>query len=51
MVQRYLELRPGSRVIGDVTYSRIEMHVGAHIDGRLVPVDDNLFPVDPVAIS
>jgi cytoskeletal protein CcmA (bactofilin family) len=51
VVQRYLELRPGSRVIGDVTYSRIEMHVGAQIDGRLVPVDDNLFPVDSVAFS
>jgi cytoskeletal protein CcmA (bactofilin family) len=51
VVQRYLELRPGSRVIGDVTYIRIEMHVGAQIDGRLVPVDDNLFPVDSVAFS
>jgi len=51
VVQRYLELRPGSRVIGDVTYGRIEMHVGAQIDGRLVPLDDNLFPVDSVAFS
>lgn len=50
VVQRYLELRPGSRVIGDVTYSRIEMHVGARVDGRMVPVDDNLVPVDPVII-
>ena len=41
VVQRFLELRPGARVIGDVTYSQIEMHVGASVDGRMVHAEDN----------
>ena len=32
----YLELQPKARVIGDVTYRTLEMHVGAVIKGRLV---------------
>jgi hypothetical protein len=41
VVQRFLELRPGARVIGDVTYCQIEMHVGASVDGRMVHADDS----------
>ena len=31
----YLELQPKARVVGDVTYRTLEMHVGAVIRGRL----------------
>ena len=31
----YLELQPKARVIGDVTYKTLEMHVGALLQGRL----------------
>ena len=31
----YLELQPKARVLGDVTYKTLEMHVGAVIRGRL----------------
>jgi cytoskeletal protein CcmA (bactofilin family) len=31
----YLELQPKARVLGDVTYKTLEMHVGAMIRGRL----------------
>jgi cytoskeletal protein CcmA (bactofilin family) len=32
----YLELQPNARIVGDVTYKALEMHVGAVIQGRLV---------------
>ena len=32
----YLELQPKARVKGDIHYLRIEMHVGATVEGRLV---------------
>lgn len=32
----YLELQPKARVKGDIHYVRLEMHVGAAVDGRLV---------------
>lgn len=32
----YLELQPKARIVGDVSYRSIEMHVGAVIEGRLV---------------
>ncbi len=32
----YLELQPKARVVGDITYRALEMHVGAVIQGRLV---------------
>ena len=32
----FLELQPKARVTGDVHYSRLEMHLGAVVDGRLV---------------
>ena len=31
----YLELQARSRVVGDVTYKTLEMHVGAVVEGRL----------------
>lgn len=31
----YLELQPKARVVGDVTYKTLEMHLGAVIRGRL----------------
>lgn len=31
----YLELQPKARVVGDVAYRKLEMHMGASIDGRL----------------
>jgi len=31
----YVELQPKARVVGDVTYKTLEMHVGAVIQGRL----------------
>jgi cytoskeletal protein CcmA (bactofilin family) len=32
----YLELQPKARVKGDIHYLRLEMHVGAAVEGRLV---------------
>lgn len=32
----YLELQPKARVVGDVTYKTLEMHVGAVLRGRLI---------------
>lgn len=32
----FLELQPKARINGDVHYDRIEMHLGAVVDGRLV---------------
>ena len=31
----YLELQPKARIVGDVGYRTVEMHIGAVIDGRL----------------
>ena len=31
----YLELQPKARVVGDVTYKTLEMHVGAVVQGKL----------------
>jgi cytoskeletal protein CcmA (bactofilin family) len=31
----YLELQPKARIVGDVTYKTLEMHVGAVVRGRL----------------
>jgi len=35
----YLELQPKARVVGDVTYKTVEMHVGAVIRGRLTQTE------------
>ena len=32
----YLELQPKARVKGDIHYKRLEMHVGATVEGRLI---------------
>jgi cytoskeletal protein CcmA (bactofilin family) len=32
----YLELQPKARVVGDIAYRTLEMHVGAVVQGRLV---------------
>jgi cytoskeletal protein CcmA (bactofilin family) len=32
----HLELQPKARIVGDVSYRSIEMHVGAVIEGRLL---------------
>jgi cytoskeletal protein CcmA (bactofilin family) len=34
--EEFLELQPRARVTGDVHYSKIEMHLGAVVQGRLV---------------
>lgn len=31
----YLELQPKARVVGDITYRTLEMHLGAVVQGRL----------------
>ncbi len=33
--QEYLELQPKARVVGDITYRTLEMHIGAVVEGRL----------------
>lgn len=33
----YLELQPKARIVGDVSYKTLEMHVGAMVQGRLDP--------------
>ena len=35
-VTDYLELQPKARVKGDIHYQRLEMHVGATVEGRLI---------------
>ena len=42
----FLELQAKSRVIGDVQYSRIEMHLGAIVEGRLVHSSNAVKPVE-----
>jgi cytoskeletal protein CcmA (bactofilin family) len=34
-----LELQPKARIVGDVQYRVLEMHVGAFVQGRLEPLD------------
>jgi cytoskeletal protein CcmA (bactofilin family) len=34
-VTEFLELQPKARIIGDVRYKQIEIHLGATIDGKL----------------
>jgi cytoskeletal protein CcmA (bactofilin family) len=42
----FLELQAKSRVVGDVQYSRIEMHLGAIVEGRLVHSSNAVKPVE-----
>ncbi|MDR3427195.1 MULTISPECIES: bactofilin family protein [Silvimonas] len=37
-VSQFVELQPKARVIGDLTYKTLEMHPGAVIEGRLIPM-------------
>jgi len=37
-----VELRPASRVVGDVSYRSIELQLGATVNGRLAPLDDHV---------
>ena len=38
----YVELQAKSRVTGDVYYKTLEMHLGAVVEGRLVPQQEKL---------
>ena len=42
----FLELQAKSRVVGDVQYSRIEMHLGTIVEGRLVHGSSVAKPVE-----
>ncbi|KAF0812742.1 hypothetical protein IGB42_02582 [Andreprevotia sp. IGB-42] len=37
-ISQYVELQPKARVVGDLTYKVLEMHPGAVIEGRLLPL-------------
>jgi cytoskeletal protein CcmA (bactofilin family) len=43
---QFLELQPKSRITGDVHYSRLEMHLGAVVEGRLVHAPAEAKPVE-----
>lgn len=49
-VSEYVELQAKSRVIGDVHYKTLEMHVGAIVEGKLVHEEKLALPT-PVAIE
>lgn len=36
----YVELQSKARVTGDVVYKRLEMHLGAVVEGKLIPRED-----------
>jgi cytoskeletal protein CcmA (bactofilin family) len=41
----YLELQAKARIVGDVTYRTLEMHVGAVVHGRLCHDEPGIAPV------
>jgi cytoskeletal protein CcmA (bactofilin family) len=41
----YLELQAKARVVGDVSYRRLEMHTGAVVQGRLQHAEPEVAPV------
>ena len=41
----YLELQPKARIVGDVTYKTLEMHVGAVVQGRLIHAEPGIASV------
>lgn len=45
----YVELQSKSRVTGNVSYKRLEMHLGSVVEGKLIPRDDasTIASVDP----
>lgn len=36
----YVEIRETGRVSGDITYVRVEIHQGSHVQGRLFRIED-----------
>ncbi len=38
-VSEFLELQPKARIVGDVRYKTIEIHLGATVDGKLEHID------------
>lgn len=47
-VSEYVELQAKSRVIGDVFYKTLEMHVGAIVEGKLVHQEKSAVPSAPM---
>ena len=41
----HLELQPKARIVGDVTYRTLEMHVGAVVQGRLIHAEPGIASV------
>lgn len=36
----YVEIRETARVAGDITYVRVEIHQGSHVQGRMFRIED-----------
>lgn len=47
----FLELQPQARITGDVTYARVEMHLGAVVDGRLEHQDGGAKAVELLRVA
>ncbi|MDP2828998.1 MAG: polymer-forming cytoskeletal protein [Sulfuricellaceae bacterium] len=47
-VTEYAELQPKAKVVGDVHYKKLEMHMGAIVDGRLVHEEKAPLALPPV---
>ena len=47
-VTEYVELQPKAKVIGDVHYKKLEMHMGAIVEGRLVHNEKTPLALPPV---
>jgi cytoskeletal protein CcmA (bactofilin family) len=47
--EQYLELQAKCRVVGDVHYSTLEMHPGAVVEGRLIPLEQGAAPAPAAA--
>ena len=45
MADGYVELQPKAKVVGDVSYKTLEMHVGATLRGRLNHAEPGIAPV------
>lgn len=39
-VEHFLELQPGARIFGNISYRQLQMECGATVDGKLLKVDD-----------
>lgn len=39
-VEHFLELQPGAKVSGNISYRQLQMECGATVDGKLVKLDD-----------